>query len=138
MITFNVIHKKIKGQSIVIIPLSNSVKQVTMLLDDWNELQDLGATLPWMLKQGNVVVRNNGKYLNVARLIMDSYPGIVIRFLDHDLTNLIRTNLIKGKGNSTSRARDSLIKEYRHNPPLIINTKESSNEDKTQNKRVRK
>ena len=68
----------------------------------------MGAGLPWKLVQGQIVVRNNNRNLNVARLIVDAGKGIKVWFADRDTANLCKSNLIKTPGNGLHRTRDQL------------------------------
>jgi hypothetical protein len=88
--------------------LSNSHLRVRLHEKDYRDLEDLGAGLPWKLVQGQIVVRNNNKNLNVARLIVDAGKGIKVWFADRDTTNLRKSNLIKTPGNGLHRTRDQL------------------------------
>jgi hypothetical protein len=96
------------GERIVVVPLSNSHLNAKVIEKDYNELDSLGAGLPWKLVQGQIVVRNNNKNLNVARLIVDAGAGVKVWFIDGDTLNLCRSNLIKTSGNGLHRTREQL------------------------------
>jgi hypothetical protein len=97
-----------EGASVLILPLSNSQLTVKIFEADYKELQNLGAGLPWKLVQGQIVVRNNRKNLNVSRLILDAGEGTKVWFADGDTLNLCRTNLVLTAGNGVHRTRDAL------------------------------
>ena len=97
----------------VIVPLSNSALKVTLFEADYAELAMLGVGLPWRFSQGQVIVTNAGKRLNVARLILDADKGTKISFLDGDTRNLCRSNLIRIAGPARYRARDQLQRSFK-------------------------
>lgn len=107
------------GRRVVYVQLSNSKKKARLYERDFNELISIGAGLPWKLLQGIVVVRNNGRNVSVARLIADADKGQNIIFKDDNPANLVIGNLLKTPGNAKFRARDQIVKSYKHNAPEL-------------------
>jgi hypothetical protein len=103
------------GARIVEVPLSNSLLKAKLYEKDYAELVALGAGLPWKYTQDQVVVRNNNKNINVARLIMDADKGTKISFADGNTRNLCRSNLIRIAGSAKYRAKDQLARMFKRN-----------------------
>ena len=74
--------------------------------------------------QENVYVRNNGREVSIARLILDADKGQKVSYLDGDPTNLTRPNLIRLAGSSKFRARDQIVKRLKRNEPEIRHTQQ--------------
>jgi hypothetical protein len=119
MIAFVVLHGYEGGQRIVFVPFSNSKAKAKLLEKDYNELVKLHVGLPWKFAVGRVFVRSGGRNLSIARLILDAKKGEVIRHIDHDPTNLIRSNLLRVDGHGQHRSRDLIRRSYKHQPELI-------------------
>lgn len=98
-----------KGNNIVEVPLQNSKLKVRLYEQDYTELVELGAGLPWQFQQSQVVIWRNPKRLNIARILMDADKGIKISFADGNSRNLRRDNLIRVAGSAKHRARDQLV-----------------------------
>lgn len=89
MTTFEVVHAIEDGHRIVIVPLSNSTRKVKLLDKDYNELVKLCVGLPWKWAVGQVWVRNGGRNVAIARLLLDADKGEVIRYLDKNLSTVL-------------------------------------------------
>jgi hypothetical protein len=123
MTTFEVVHTLENGRRIVIVPMSNSSRKVKLLETDCKELDKLGVGLPWKWSLEQVWVRNAGRLIAVARLILDADKGEQVRYLDKDPTNLVRNNLIRVAGSSKYKARERLRPAFKWNTPDIIHTR---------------
>lgn len=87
---------------LVIVPLSNSTKTVTLDAVDFESLMAKGISPRWKLSQAGKVMVGDNK--TVARFILGAGKGLHVKYLDNDPTNLRRNNLIlasplKGKIN---------------------------------------
>jgi hypothetical protein len=130
MIAFEVHHGYEDGQRVVFVPFSNAKGKAKLLEKDYDQLVKLHVGLPWKFAVGRVWVRSGGRNIPVARLILDARTGEVIRHIDHDPTNLIRTNLLRVDGHGQHRSRDLIRKSYKHQPDIIhkeINYREGLN-----------
>lgn len=117
MIIHEIVHKiDDSGEKIVVVPLSNSYLKAKLYEKDFAELVEFGAGLPWKFTQGQVVVRNNNKNVNVGRLIVDADKGAKISFVDGNPVNLCKSNLIRIAGSAKYRARDQLVRRFKHAP----------------------
>jgi hypothetical protein len=123
MITFEVIHTLENGRRIVIVPLSNSTRKVKLSETDYKELDKLDVGLPWNWSLEQVWVRNAGRLIAVARLILDADKGEQVRCVDKDPTNLVRTNLIRVAGSSKYKARERLRAMFKWHTPNITHTR---------------
>jgi hypothetical protein len=119
MIAFEVYHDYEDGQRIVFVPFSNSKGRAKLLEKDYDALVKLGVGLPWKYAMGRVWVRSGGYNIPIARLILDARKGEVIRHIDHDPKNLLRTNLLRVDGHGQHRSRDLIRKSYKHQPDII-------------------
>jgi hypothetical protein len=98
----------------VYVPLTNSNKKVVMYEKDFDMLLRLGVRLPFKIADGRVVVRSNGRNINVSRLIFDAKAGQKVGPLDGDHLNLRRNNLVLAIGRRTnSAARDMIVTPIR-------------------------
>jgi hypothetical protein len=119
MITFEVHHGYEEGQRIVFAPFSNAKGKAKLLEKDYDALVKLVVGLPWKYAIGRVWVRSGGYNIPIARLILDAMKGEVIRHIDHDPKNLLRTNLLRVDGHGRHRSRDLIRKSYKHQPDII-------------------
>lgn len=107
------------GQKVAVVPLSNSKRTVRLLVSDFDLLEQMGVGLPWKFMAGLVWVRNGKQNLVVARLILDADVNQVVRYLDDNQTNLMRSNLVRVPGYSKFKARDRIKPVMKWNPPQI-------------------
>ena len=119
MIAFEIHHGYEDGHRIVFVPFSNAKGKAKVLEKDYDTLVKLGVGLPWKFAIGRVWVRSGGYNIPVARLILDAKEGEVIRHIDLDPTNLLRTNLLRVPGHGQHRSRDLMRKSYKHQPEII-------------------
>jgi hypothetical protein len=88
MSNLSIIHK----DSLVIVPLSNSNKTVTLDAADFDTLMAKGVSPKWKLSQAGKVMAGDNK--TVARVILEAPMGLRVKYLDNDPTNLRRDNLV--------------------------------------------
>jgi hypothetical protein len=119
MIAFEVLHGYEDSERVVYVPFSNARGKAKLLEKDYNELVKLHVGLPWKFAVGRVFVRSGGRNLSIARLLLDAKKGEVIRHIDHDPTNLIRTNLLRVDGHGMYISRDLIRRSYKHQPEII-------------------
>jgi hypothetical protein len=108
-----------KGYEIVTVPLSNSKHTVKLYAADLNEIIGLGVTFPWLYKQSQVIFRSDGRSVSIARMIVDADIGQVVSFLDGDVCNLTRPNLVRVPGNSKYRARGLIREAFKRSQPEV-------------------
>ncbi len=106
--TVEVIHTTDKdGKPVLLLPLKNSARKVVVDKASFDELVDMGLTLPWRIRRGFVQAHtgHNGKfrYVRVARIIANAGPGERVFYQDLDRCNLTTTNLIVDAGGSAKR-----------------------------------
>jgi hypothetical protein len=119
MATFEILHGYEDGKRVVYVPLKNSKRRCKLLEKDYEELVRLHAGLPWKFSIGRVWVRSGGHNIPISRLILDARRGEVIRHIDLDAMNLLRSNLLRGPGNGAHRSRDLIWRSYKHQPEII-------------------
>jgi len=103
------------GTEIVRVPLGREGKEfATLCKDDYLDLRNQGLTGNFFKvdTRGYIACSNpraRGRFLLVARLIMDCGAGETVRFIKKDYSDLRRSNLMKlASGFSLTRARDFL------------------------------
>jgi hypothetical protein len=52
--------------------------------------------------------------VGLARLVVDSGTHERIQYLDENTLNLTRKNLVRGRGSSTNRARELIVKDFKN------------------------
>jgi hypothetical protein len=117
-----IIHSFDNGRKIVTVPLSNSKERVKLWEVNYSELIKLGASPPWKYVQECIWVRNNGRDISVARLLLDCGPGQRVSFLNGDAGDLTRPNLLRIAGPAKYHARDQLDPAKQTNKPEIKHT----------------
>jgi hypothetical protein len=102
------------GRQIVRVPLANSSAHATLLADDYARLRGLGMSENWVFNSNGGPHRYvrcgapcQGNLVSVARILCAARPGVVVRYLDGDRTNLHRDNLALKSGKA-KRADASL------------------------------
>lgn len=102
------VSKDEEGRDIAIIPLAASSRPIRMWLKDFKELLSLGVKPPYYYVQGNIYKRYTNTRIALARLILDAGKREQVRFLDGDVGNLTRTNLVREPGAGLYGARERL------------------------------
>lgn len=100
------VHMPLKGGAIAVIEA-----------EDFDRLMDQGVTTQWRIHDdghglGYVRVKTAKGLLMLARLILDTPAGKVIRYADHNPLNLRRENLVFDAGFSKQREKDA--------PPAVM------------------
>lgn len=77
------------------IPLGKSGKYAAVYKEDYDYLIGLGLSGTWNNSiQGYVDASSKGTRLRVARVLMDAKESQTVRYVDGDITNLRRDNLV--------------------------------------------
>jgi hypothetical protein len=103
---------------LVKVPLVRSEKTAILLEADFDDLMSLGISPRWKLYHGQVICRNNGRNITIARLIRHAAAGGRVDNRDGDPTNLRRSNLVLRPGPSKYSARHDLKMHYKNTVQL--------------------
>src|SRR5689334_10295659 len=94
------------------IPLKGSGQRAELHKQDFDALMALGVSPNWLstdTTNNQVKTSHRGKYISIARLIMDAGKSQAVKYLDGDRTNLKRENLTIIPGAAKSRDRDHYL-----------------------------
>ena len=109
----DVVHFKEANKKLVRVPLANSKWQAVLYETDFKDLVDLGISPKWRLYHKQVVVRNNGKNIAIARLIRRAGVKQVVISIDSDPCNLRKENLVLSSGNARYDARNIIVRPFK-------------------------
>jgi hypothetical protein len=99
---------------IIKVPIAESKLKATLYEDDFDDLMRLGISPKWKLYHDQIVVRNNGRYVGVGRLIRHAGPNQRVVCKDDDATNLRRDNLVLAPGPSRYDARSCIARPFKN------------------------
>jgi hypothetical protein len=97
-----------EGNSIVLVPLTNSDQSAVLYQEDFNSLIDKGLDPRWRISNGQIIERGKGR-VSIARLIADAGKGDKVQYKDRNPCNLKRDNLVTAAGGGRQVTRDKLL-----------------------------
>jgi hypothetical protein len=92
---------------LVSVPLTNVDKSAVLFETDFDMLMSLGLDPRWRLSQGMILEKGRARR-SISRLVANAGPGNKILFLDRDVCNMRRDNLIIANGTAKYQTRDKL------------------------------
>jgi hypothetical protein len=111
-----VYHKILEdGSKVVEIPLPGSKRVARLDEEGLSELIQLGLNPYMKFKQEFVHCRSGGRNIYVGRILCNCKAGENVRFIDGNVCNLTKGNMLKLNGMSLYGARDLIKKQHSRN-----------------------
>ena len=87
-------------RKLVAVPIKTVKSKAILYTDDYDDLRSIGVLPHWHFYHNQIIVRNDGKEIAIARLIRDAAASQIVLYKDDNPFNLRRENLIVGPGSS--------------------------------------